>query len=383
MGYILIAVILGAFAWGLVIYPVYCLVRDARRFRSLEPHLNSIEKWTQEQRKASEETVALRHAVEEHRKATETIIMEKTIAFPWLAQAFADYHSILYDRLADYLLSKQHPAPTAADAVKAAKAEMRKAKAESKAFEYRARYYEALFPWLEDFIDPALPDDIVAAISDPDTDVPDRKWLAQAEWAALNEIERSELAFKRYLESRKTNWQVGRDYEQYVGYQLEADGFDVEYVGMELKLQDLGRDLVATRGKYTMIVQCKNWARDKRIHEKHVLQLYGTCVLFCLAHPQQQVSAHFYTSTSLSDTARQVAGHLKVHIKEGFSMGEYPRIKCNINQSTGDRVFHLPFDQQYDRTRVNKHSGECYASTVREAFEKGFRRAMRYYGPMC
>jgi len=412
--FVILSLIVGFFVWSLVIRPLYRIVQDARKFRALNPHLNSIEKWKQEQQRASEETNALRQAlenyrketeaiieklkqeqqkaiedtntlrlgIEKYRKETETIIKEKTIAFPWLTHAFADYHCILFDRLVDYLISKRNPAPTSAEVVKAAKAELRKTKAESKAFEYRVRYYEALFPWLEDFIDPALPDDIVAAFSDFDVDNPDRKWLTQAEWESLGEIERSEIAFKRYLASRKTNWQIGRDYEQYIGYLHEINGYEVEYSGMELKLKDLGRDLIAQRGIETMIVQCKNWARDKIIHEKHLLQLYGTFILFCLAHPQQKVSAHFYTSTSLSDTARQVAVRLGIHTHENFPMGDYPRIKCNVNPSTGERIFHLPFDQQYDRTRVNKYSGECYAYTVREAFEKGFRRAMRYHGPM-
>jgi hypothetical protein len=55
-------------------------------------------------------------------------------------------------------------------------------------------------------------------------------------------------------------------------------------------------------------------------------------------------------------------------------------IKCNINQTTGEKIYHLPFDQQYDRTRIIISKGECYASTVSEAESKGFRRAFRFSG---
>ena len=44
-------------------------------------------------------------------------------------------------------------------------------------------------------------------------------------------------------------------------------------------------------------------------------------------------------------------------------------IKCNINR--GERIYHLPFDQQYHRTEI-KNTGEFYAMTVKEATQEGF-----------
>ncbi|MFA6944293.1 MAG: hypothetical protein WC220_00200, partial [Pedobacter sp.] len=57
---------------------------------------------------------------------------------------------------------------------------------------------------------------------------------------------------------------------------------------------------------------------------------------------------------------------------------KYPVIKCNI-ASDGEKIYHLPFDQQYDKTLI-KNNGEFYAATVREAENKGFRRAFRWRG---
>ena len=54
-------------------------------------------------------------------------------------------------------------------------------------------------------------------------------------------------------------------------------------------------------------------------------------------------------------------------------------IKCNINTNTEERIYHLPFDQQYDKIKIDK-PGEFYAMTVKEAEEKGFRRAKRWLG---
>jgi hypothetical protein len=42
--------------------------------------------------------------------------------------------------------------------------------------------------------------------------------------------------------------------------------------------------------------------------------------------------------------------------------------------------YHLPFDQQYDRTIVHADRGEFYAQTIAEAEKKGFRRAWRWRG---
>ena len=56
-------------------------------------------------------------------------------------------------------------------------------------------------------------------------------------------------------------------------------------------------------------------------------------------------------------------------------------IKCNINPRTKEKIYHLPFDQQYDKIIIGNNSGEFYAKTVKEARKKGFRRAFRYRGP--
>lgn len=87
---------------------------------------------------------------------------------------------------------------------------------------------------------------------------------------------RNQLALDRHLRSRRSKWEVGRDFERYVGYQMEQDGFAVNYFGALQGVEDLGRDLVARRDEETLIVQCKYWSRERTIHEKHIYQLYGT-----------------------------------------------------------------------------------------------------------
>jgi len=56
----------------------------------------------------------------------------------------------------------------------------------------------------------------------------------------------------------------------------------------------------------------------------------------------------------------------------------YPCIKCNISQIDGTRIYHLPFDQQYDKVKIEPHKGEFYCTSVKEAEDAGFRRAFRH-----
>ncbi len=52
-------------------------------------------------------------------------------------------------------------------------------------------------------------------------------------------------------------------------------------------------------------------------------------------------------------------------------------IKCNINPQSKERIFHLPFHQQYDKISIGDQKGEKYAKTILEAKELDFRRAFK------
>ena len=122
------------------------------------------------------------------------------------------------------------------------------------------------------------------------------------------------------------------------------------------------------------------WSEKKTIREKHIAQLFGTTKMFEFENEEilfkSKISPVFITTTDLSETALEFANKLDVKIKK-IKFQEFPRIKCNINNN-GEKIYHLPFDQQYDKTKINKQ-GEFYAFTVKEAEEKGFRRALKLY----
>jgi hypothetical protein len=160
----------------------------------------------------------------------------------------------------------------------------------------------------------------------------------------------------------------------------EANGARVTYQGIFAGLEDLGRDLLAERDGTIEVIQCKRWASHKTIHEKHVFQLFGTVVAARIEYPGQEVTGTFTTTTTLSERAHQFAEQLEIRVEEGVPLVEYPRIKCNVGRG-GERIYHLPFDQQYDNTVVSPERGEVWVATTAEAEAVGFRRAWRWRKP--
>jgi hypothetical protein len=64
----------------------------------------------------------------------------------------------------------------------------------------------------------------------------------------------------------------------------------------------------------------------------------------------------------------------------GVRAARLPRIKCNVAQVHGQRIYRLTFDQQYDTALIDSSRCERWAATVAEAEAAGFRRAWRSEG---
>jgi len=364
---------------------------DAKLYRKLKPELDALNSEKEKFAKEKKDT-------HEH---IEKITRQRSMGFPWLAEAFADYFALKDGKLENYLTYKSHPAYTAAEAVRQIKKEKRELVKENKILTYKISYFTKLFPWLEDLIaideDEYIPVEVGMTEDEGEEEDSVKKLLTQEEYRALPSVERNQLALDRYLKSRnKSKWAIGRDYEMYVGYLYESDGYSVEYKGIIDGFEDLGRDIIAKKENETCIVQCKHWAQYKDIHEKHIFQLFGTTMEYWIQHfggkkhtfsefskllSEHRLRPIFFTSTTLSNKAKEMAGALNIEVVENHPLGEFPRIKCNLNlDEFGKRtkIYHLPMDQQYDRTIVGNREGEFYAFTVKEAEDAGFRRAFRH-----
>jgi hypothetical protein len=331
----------------------------------------------------------------------ERVLNEKSKSFPWLAGAIADLVLLKNNEVSDYLRTKRNPAYSAARTISEMGKEKRILAEQLKLTQYTIAQYESLFPFLTDFRENEI-EDALLEINETYQEQPEQQedpariYLAPGEYAMLSPTERNQRALDRYRQARKSSFQLGRDYERYVGYLYERQGYQVSYYGIENGKEDLGRDLICKKNGRTEVVQCKYWSKHKLIHEKHINQLFGTTVMMYLQSVKMQpthqqlhlfpqlladgnITAVFYTSTNLSETARHFAEALSIQVHEQIALGEYPIIKCHISTITGEKIYHLPFDQMYDRTKLDK-TGEFYAMTVVEAEAKGFRRAWKWRG---
>ena len=251
---------------------------------------------------------------------------------------------------------------------------------------YQLEYAIRMFPALEDFLETDFNDLPTTSLDDLTQEAHDvvRNYVSADEYNQLSSAERNQLALDRYWTShQRSNWQVGRDYEMYVGYQYEQKGYSVQYYGALNGLEDLGRDLIGKKDSQIVIVQCKYWSSKKTIHEKHINQLYGTMICYCYENniPIEDVRGVLVTNIFVSETARKFAKYLGIELAENYPLKQYPCIKCNINKDKDGnitKIYHLPFDQQYDSC-VIRGEGEFYALTCAEAEKAGFRRAYRWH----
>lgn len=313
---------------------------------------------------------------------------------PVLAKYFADREEEHYDNIENWLIYKPRPALTSAEIVRELKYDKKIIVERLKTAEYLNLYYESLVPWLKEMEEEPLDVKNIdkAYLSKDSNNDAVTYWLTPTEYSSLSEQERNQLALDRYKQRQKSNAEIGRDFERYIGYLYEKNNFQVEYRGIIDGFEDRGRDLICTKNKQILVVQCKYWSKNKTIHENHINQLFGTTVKYYMEVNPDATFLDFYsalknkvivpvfiTSTTLSETAKAFADTLGILVQENKKLGDYPMIKCNVNNNTQEKIYHLPFDQQYDRVKIDGKA-EFYAMTVEEAEKAGFRRAKKWLG---
>jgi hypothetical protein len=309
----------------------------------------------------------------------EDTLYETNQSYPRLATQLADISMQFEMDLAQHLETKKHPAIKSAEEIRRISKEKRELAIRCKMCQYQLEFYENLFPWLESFKEVPVQEAIEFAEQNLDKDYDEvRRWLSPSEYKKLPNTAKFQLALNRWMERKKTAWDVGIEYERYIGYLLEVHGYRVKYFGAIMGLEDMGRDLLATKDEVTLVIQCKRWMKEKTIHEKHICQLYGSVAVLASQNPNKNYKGVFITTAQLSDVARSFARYSNISVVENCTFASHPLIKCNISKS-GERIYHLPFDQQYDRVNISGKKDTFYAWTVKEAEAKGFRRAYRWH----
>lgn len=330
-------------------------------------------------KRIADEDKRIQHALEQFKS--------NVTAIPYMAGVIADCLTYDIENLAKQLnWGDSIERKKKVTSIREIRKEAKKKIEEAKNAEYQLAYLMELYPELEDILETdfsEIPQMNLTEISEERDRT--RDYLSKEEWDSLSTVEKNQLALNRYVEGRKkSKWQIGRDYELYVGFRYEREGYNVDYCGSYLKMEDMGRDLIAKKGNNILIIQCKYWSQKKVIREKHIAQLFGTTVSYCIENhlELENVRGIFVTNIQLSAEAKKFAEYLKIGVQENLELSEFPRIKCNIGKDSGGRkvkIYHLPFDQQYDNTKIDS-PGEFFAMTVQEAEDAGFRRALKWFG---
>ena len=323
-------------------------------------------------------------------------LLECKEPFKQCASMIADAKVIVYGNAESYLRNKPRPSIKGAEVVSEMKQRTREYISLYKQMQYKYEMLMNAFPILREydeedddlsFIDMSSAESLEDVADNRDRA---RDFLSSEEWAKLTPLQRNQLAFDRWKSGKKSSWTIGMLYEMYAAHVLMKKAgeaitqFDIIPFGINEGRADLGRDLIVKfkptifdkREPVTWIMQCKRWKATRVIRENVICQLYGTTIEYRLKHKdEKRVIPMLVTTTELSDVAKVFANELGVVIKV-LPYEDFPMIKCNINN--GEKIYHLPFDQQYWRTKIDK-KGECYAMTVAEAEALGFRRAFRHF----
>lgn len=333
------------------------------------------------QREISEATQKYIRAEKEEKLWKQTML-ERNAGFKTLLSFISYFEKLRDEPVSKYLAEKSHPAPTAASIVKEQTKKRREADFHKKRIEALIEMYEQYAPFLTELKDD-IPDINDVSIFQ-EYDEKERQdsvvnYLTKEEYRKLPTAERNQLALDRFWSRPKSKWLIGKLYERYIGFLYEQKGYKVEYFGIDEKYQDMGRDLICRKGNETLIIQCKYWAEFRTIYEKHIFQLIGTLFEYRETHPNEKVTGVFSTTTQLSPLARKIAITLGIELFENFKFNkDYPCIKCNISTLNNEKIYHLPFDQRYDDTKIDRE-GEMHCRTVKEAETAGFRRAFRWH----
>jgi len=301
----------------------------------------------------------------------------------WIAKLYGDYYDIFIGNLVKELDERVRPArSTAARIEQNCRQEMKKLAARTKRSEDIVFLYETFYPNLPELCDMRaddVPPSLDASSEEPKTEYETmRRWISRSEYDLLSREDKYQLALENYKHRKRSNWEAGRDFERYICYVYEKQGYRVVCFGALNGLADLGRDLYAFKNNDVYIIQCKRWSSQKLIHEKHIYQLFGTVTDYSIDHPNLKVTGLLISTCELSDKAKEIADRIGIKYQENIPFPDYPLVKCNIGRSSGEKIYHLPFDQQYDTVQVEYDKGECYVDTIKEAERKGFRRAHRH-----
>ena len=188
--------------------------------------------------------------IRQNEKFLRDLINSKVRDFPIVADIVSELDTIRDKNKSYYLEFKKRPAPKAAETVMEVRREKRELIRQNKALEWEMKYIRRLLPWIDEIEDnPMEPVNRTSDYYNPNYNVEDSNkndidnagyWLTPQEYQSLSNVQKYQLALDRYNKRHKSNWEIGRDYERYIGYLFEQKGFKVDYTRIKDGFNDLG-----------------------------------------------------------------------------------------------------------------------------------------------
>ena len=287
------------------------------------------------------------------------LIKEKSIKYPWLAKVFSDYTELRAEQRLSQI--EKYTGTKTMNVLTEFKNKNTNLIKKCKELEYQLNFYNHLLPWIKEL--GITPIEIYEKLNH----------LNELEKEKYKQITKQALSDSENYKINKENWELGLEFERFVGYLYELKGYIVEYTGAIYKFGDMGRDLIAKNTNETLIIQCKRWSNEYTIHEKHVFQLYGTKKLYELEHKFENVKAVFVATNTLTETAKNIAKNLNIEVQEHIKIINYPKIKCKITEN-GEKLYFTPTDNYYDKLQMILSNGDLYVTTIKEAERLGFKK---------
>lgn len=162
--YIWILAIIGIFVLWVIISWVRETISNSKKYLELKPKLDNLESAVKahelkvEKDEAEFETNSKKRLdefsqiVKRDKDAINKLAQQKSMGFPWLADAYADYFLLQDMKRQKYLENKIHPAGKTAEIVREIKNEKKILLAQNKVISYKLAYLVKLFPWLSELI---------------------------------------------------------------------------------------------------------------------------------------------------------------------------------------------------------------------------------------
>jgi hypothetical protein len=326
------------------------------------------------------------------------IAAEKTIGFPWLARAYADFFHLQDLKVAEVLREKGPEWSETADKLTELSRQKKASEEKSRMFQYLLEYYEALFPWLPEFrsqgFEEVLEQNEEYYLEEFLKD-PVNYYVRPEEMEQRSRSDIFQLALDRYSTTPLSRLQAERNFEQSVIQPFEADSHQVFAIPLLSELPRLGRFFLLKKDNACRFIQCFSGPSDLVIPHPRLLFFIGLVLQklleFKMISPKSggepvhlrevidrqnrgELSLSVYTSGRFSDHAVNLGSLFGIDLNPGVLPRKFPRVKCVVHEASGNRTFALPFDQDYYFSWPHRIKTVGFADTIGEAEAKGFRR---------